>query len=374
MAIDSNRAGRRGFEEIDQTQERGFAGTAEANNPKDFAAVHVNVAGLDGLDDAIVGGERLREVSQLNHNETLPVVRFHAEDVPFALASVREVRPRSVVGERMQELWLDHVGVVGHDLDHLAKMHTELGFTVTPESELVELHHDGSTKPLGQLSRHVLVGNGYLELTAVDPSVTGHHLGDRVARPGMHIVVWRTAEAAATAEDLGVGSAALSVAARQVDYSDRSGVAQFRWAGIPEDMMPEAFGAFVEHLTPDLVLPPLTEGHDNLVQGIDRIVLAVEDPDATIRAWDDIHPDLLAGVRAGSPTVAFMTGDAMESTYGVTPPELPWPGIIVWRTSNLAAIDAVLHTYDVDHDIVEGAIVTAPGDIGVAYSFIGDTA
>ena len=187
---------------------------------------------------------------------------------------------------------LDHIGIVGPDLDALEAAFGRLGFRVAPRCELVALDENGGATPMGQVNSHLVFGDSYVELTAVRGDRSAHHLRDAIARYwGLHIVVLRTADADAQQARLKRGGSlapAPALAGRHVSYPGGSGLARFRWFRIPEAEFPEAFLCEVEHLDRDLVFDPALNDHPNGACGLASLSLCCERPQETARRLGDI--------------------------------------------------------------------------------------
>ena len=115
-------------------------------------------------------------------------------------------RPRAVGAA----IGLDHVGIVGSDLDVLAQAFSGLGFSLTP----VAPHASGRTA-----NRCVMLRDGgYLELMATVPGQSSATLERFLARgPGAHILALEVADEAAA-----VGQVA-SRGDRERSVGDRAG-------------------------------------------------------------------------------------------------------------------------------------------------------
>ncbi|MCB1362900.1 MAG: VOC family protein [Rhodobacteraceae bacterium] len=230
---------------------------------------------------------------------------------------------------------LDHIGIVGPDLDALEAAFGRLGFRVAPRCELVALDENGGATPMGQVNSHLVFGDSYVELTAVRGDRSAHHLRDAIARYwGLHIVVLRTADADAQQARLKRGGSlapAPALAGRHVSYPGGSGLARFRWFRIPEAEFPEAFLCEVEHLDRDLVFDPALNDHPNGACGLASLSLCCERPQETARRLGDIVGSQARPgdgewiVDAGAVQVRMLDAAGLAARFpGVTAPGLPW--------------------------------------------------
>ena len=163
---------------------------------------------------------------------------------------------------------LDHVGLVGHNLGTMISAYRQLGFSPTEPRSL--LQHDaasGAETSLEQRSAHLMFKSGYVELSAVDSRDAGHHLATYAQRyEGLHILALGVPDADDAARRLRARGLAItepSIAARDVAYGERSGVARFRWFMLTPRMSPEALICCVQQLTPDIVHQRAVQSHFN---------------------------------------------------------------------------------------------------------------
>lgn len=230
---------------------------------------------------------------------------------------------------------LDHIGIVGADLTAMETAYARLGFTVAPRCELVALAPDGSATPLGQVNSHLLFGQTYVELTAVEGDLETHHLRDAIARYfGFHIVVLTTDDAEAARGRIiasGIAAPPTALAGREVRYPGGHGMAGFRWFRVPDADLPDAFVCYVEQLTPDLVFDASLNDHPNGARELQEILMCADDPAAAATrfarasgatvaaAADRLHVDLAVG------RARFLDTEALLREFpGVAPPALPW--------------------------------------------------
>ncbi len=206
---------------------------------------------------------------------------------------------------------LDHVGLVGRDLDALLQAAAGLGFAPTAPRELYGRDPaTGRAVSLEQTSAHLVFAQGYVELSAVHSHSDRHHLArylDRYA--GLHILALGVVDIAAAQRRCaaaGLVTTAVASASRAIEYGDRHGQAQFEWFMLADTDSPEGLTCFVRHLTPELVFQEAVQAHPNGVVSLQAIHVVTRDPAAESERWS-----ALTGARAvaGSSGFAFDLGD-----------------------------------------------------------------
>ncbi len=230
---------------------------------------------------------------------------------------------------------IDHIGIVGAKLDQLVRDFSRLGFTVAPRCELVAIGTDGSEKLLGQSNCHLIFDNAYVELTAVEGEISGHHLAAEIARYyGLHILVLLSESADDDRADLlrrGFEIGDVAGAGRDIRYPGKSGQARFRWFRVPHERAPEAFFCFVEHLNRGLVFDPTLNSHANGARSFHGVRICVEDPAASAARLADVigaEPDWIDGepvFRLPVGEVALQSRESLQNVFpGLDPLPAPW--------------------------------------------------
>lgn len=230
---------------------------------------------------------------------------------------------------------LDHIGLVGPHLAALEATYARLGFRVAPRCELLSVDAEGGTTPMGQSNSHLIFGDTYVELTAVEGEIAGHHLERAISRYwGLHIIVMRSADAEADQQALArAGSLAPDVAraARHVAYPDASGTARFKWFRIPEAEFPDAFLCMVQHLDAGLVFNAALNTHPNGARDLRAITLLSDDPARTagrLAGVSGARAAEMSGGWAGSfanARLLVLGPEEMAARYpGVALPGSPW--------------------------------------------------
>jgi hypothetical protein len=163
---------------------------------------------------------------------------------------------------------LDHVGIVGADLDGLAQSFVELGFQVTPFAA----HMSGRTG-----NRCVMLRDGgYLELIATVPGYSSATLDRFLAiGPGAHILALEAADEVAALARLpraGIPAGEVSITERDCGLT---GV-KARFAVIAPPDRPEGRVLLVRHLTRERLWRPENVVHPNRAVALTEAVYASE--------------------------------------------------------------------------------------------------
>lgn len=288
---------------------------------------------------------------------------------------------------RASSTGIDHVGIVGRKLDDLERAFRQLGFNVAPRCALLKPADGGGFEPMDQVNHHVILGNGYIELTAMTKPSARHHLAPLIARyAGLHIVALTTESAEASAAELhrnGIDVPAPIGAAREVRYPDANGTAQFRWFKLPDAIAGEGLFCYVEHRTRDLVVRPELATHANGARDLTHITMCVARPRAVIKRYMQIF-----GVPARQGKVGYWFDLAigklrvvdpaqLKTLYpGVEPPHMPWLTGFTVSVPSLAETAACLKEHGVRaHGKGRKRLWVHPDDAGGAIvSFVRSTA
>ncbi|MGI9225873.1 MAG: VOC family protein [Woeseiaceae bacterium] len=171
-------------------------------------------------------------------------------------------------------LQIDHIGLLAPEINALAAEFRGLGFTIVGPTELTSIDEEGRRIGLGQHSAHVMFGNDYIELTAVDMPAPEHHLAHFLRPPwGMRLLLPRCDDIGrvhARCEARQLNPSPVYTAARKLDYY-RSAEARFNWFALPTTEWPDVLLAYVQHLTPELVFDPRVCQHENGARGLTRL-------------------------------------------------------------------------------------------------------
>ena len=258
-----------------------------------------------------------------------------------------------------QAVSLDHVGVVGRDLDTLAAAFAAVGFSLTPLAR----HAGGRTG-----NRCVMLRQGYIELLATMPGGSSATLDRFLAqRPGAHILALGITDEAAVAARLACAgiAAARSEADRAVDDADPDGL-RARFVLLTPPDRPEGRFHLVRHLTPEALWQDRFLHHPN------HAVALVE---AVIRAPVPAEAAAALSRLGGRPVVPDPAGG-----YALILPQgrvrvLPGEGGALIAALTLRTDDANagllrwLADHAVPHVVEEAVVVVEAG--GVALRFVG---
>jgi hypothetical protein len=216
-------------------------------------------------------------------------------------------------------LGIDHLGIIGADLDKLAEVYEQLGFTLTPL-----FHQQGGL--LG--SRHIMLAEGYLELIAPAPDAQSQTLSAMLARHvGAHILALSVANAAAALTRLQHTKLDVPAVVEGV-----RGDVQF--ATLPLTNAPEGRLLLIQHKTPAALRPPRFLGHANHAVALHDVAIATTTPAETASrlsqlAGRPVEPDPLGGfalkLAEGGNRVRILPSAQVQTLFpGAVPPAHPW--------------------------------------------------
>ncbi len=250
---------------------------------------------------------------------------------------------------------LDHVGVVGRDLERLRRDFTRLGFLLTePRALMARDPRSGELRSLGQSSCHAVFAHGYVELSAVETDDPGHHLAAWLPRgPGLRILALGQEDLAARHEscrEAGLHPLPVAHAAREIRYGSRHGEARFEWFMLEAAGTPEGLVCFVHNLTPQLVYQPEVQRHPNGAVALTAVTLRVAD----LGEWTGRYRRLL-GVEPrsgpGGSVLELASGQSIELVAAHAgegaPPEISGFTVTV---ASIAATRRWLQREGVPHD------------------------
>lgn len=185
---------------------------------------------------------------------------------------------------------LDHVGVVGHSIDVMRCHWLEAGFFVTEPEELMALEPgSGKRVSLGQHSCHIILEQGYIELTAVDRPNPSHHLWPWIKpTDSLGIIALGATDIELVHRRLlgaNVPLGAPAKASRPIHYGERRGDALFTWFALGAASTPEALVCFVRNERPELVYQPEVQVHPNGAQALVGVILVADMPPATVERY-----------------------------------------------------------------------------------------
>jgi hypothetical protein len=188
---------------------------------------------------------------------------------------------------------LDHVGIVGVDLDALAQAFSRLGFLPTPTAA----HASGRTA-----NRCVMLRDGgYLELMATVPGKHSATLDRFLAQgPGAHILALEVEDEGATLDRLRRAGVTGDVSLTERD-ADQPGT-KVRFALIMPPDASDGRMLLIRHLTRDLLWRPDNVVHQNYAVALTEVVYATDTPAITMTRLARLtgrpaEPDALGGYR-----------------------------------------------------------------------------
>jgi hypothetical protein len=223
---------------------------------------------------------------------------------------------------------LDHVGIVGADLDTLARDFTELGFALIPRAT----HAGGRTANRCAMLRE----GGYLELIATVPGQTSATLDRFLAGgTGAHILALEVGDEAAAVARLtraGIVNADLIYTERDASPSGE----RARFAVVMPPDPPEGRSLLIRHLTRDALWRGDNTTHPNAAIGLTEVVFATDAPAETMTrlsrlAGRPAEPDPLGGYRIplGRSRVRILPRAAAAALFGGTNGPLPLAGLTI---------------------------------------------
>ncbi len=188
---------------------------------------------------------------------------------------------------------LDHVGIVGADLEVLGQVFSGLGFQLTPRAT----HAGGRTA-----NRCVMLRDGgYLELMAIVPGKASATLDRFLARgAGAHILALEVTDDVAASERLHRAGLTSEASTTERDADPHGGKARFALV-VPPDP-PEGRITLIRHLTRDLLWRPDNVAHPNHAVALTEVVYASATPAETMTRLSRLagcpaEPDPLGGYR-----------------------------------------------------------------------------
>jgi hypothetical protein len=238
---------------------------------------------------------------------------------------------------------LDHVGLVGPDLRAMRAAMQRLGFAPTQPQMLMgsDPMDPARSISLEQQSCHLVLGQGYVELSAVLAVDERHHLAPwRAHGPGLTILALGAADLEAARERCvaaGLEAGPVQGAARSIEYGSTHGTARFRWWMLQPAASPEGLLCFVQNLTPELVFQPEVMQHPNGALALEEIVVRVADPSGAARRYAavlDCTARVLAPTRAAGAglefalpggVVSLATGQHLQQRFGAAADALGGP-------------------------------------------------
>jgi hypothetical protein len=214
---------------------------------------------------------------------------------------------------------LDHIVIRVDDLDRAADDFRRIGFNLTPRGR----------HSLGTENHCAMLGFDYLELLWVPPAVAPPFYadvgldGERMTGLAFKSTAAASIAAAWARADLHPGP--MVELSRPVDTphgaaasGNEPPTARFRIVPLPAERTPGGRGFACEHLTPELVWTPGSRRHPNHVTGINKVVIATDDPAATGTLWGrifDVAPHPIPGgvsITTGAAPIVALKPEALR--------------------------------------------------------------
>ena len=195
--------------------------------------------------------------------------------------------PETATGNNAHAVHLDHVGFIVRDLDQVATLISQLGFSQTRRADHTRTDANGAVVSAGSAQRSVMLHNGYIEFMQITDPLAGHQLTPALAvRHGLHVLALGSHDAAACHAALagaGIAVGPLLHWSRQIDEADCRGEARFCYFDSRWDAHDPSYICWVQHLTPELMRPPQLLLHDN--QALSLSELHYRGPQPLAEAW-----------------------------------------------------------------------------------------
>ncbi len=187
-------------------------------------------------------------------------------------------------------IYLDHVGVVGSSIELLRREWQAKGFFVTEPEELMALDPKTSRRvSLGQHSCHIILQQGYIELTAVNAVTPSHHLFPWIRNTeSLGIIAIGTNDIQAVharVAQADVPAGTIARASRPIHYGARRGAALFTWFALSAESTPEALLCFVRNERPHLIYQPEVQRHPNGARTLESVIICSHEPEAVARRY-----------------------------------------------------------------------------------------
>lgn len=161
---------------------------------------------------------------------------------------------------------LDHVGVVGRRMQPLIDWAKSHKFSPTEPKPLYGAPgEDGAPVPLGQESAHVVLEQGYIELSAVEDLDRNSHLAPYLAqREGLLILAFESDDLETIRQRCGpYNPTRIQRATREITYGEKHGWARFDWFMLSPQHSPDGLVCFVHPHDKALIYQPAVTRHPN---------------------------------------------------------------------------------------------------------------
>ena len=252
---------------------------------------------------------------------------------------------------------VDHIGILGPDIESLLIACRNLGFDVHDPAELAGA--DGET--LDQRSAHILFADSYIEITSVYSDSESHHLAAFLDPPwGIRLLLLRSTDIERSAEvvaSTGMVPGPRQDASREIDYGD-GGTARFRWFALPVEACRDALICYVEHRTPERVFG-YAGVHPNGASNLASIGCVGRRAGGTLQR--------LANSNDGIPLIRYEADD-IDRLFGLDASELTPLCVVGIEVGDVDVTRAWFDTAGVDYTESDGALATVAADTGFIFA------
>ena len=267
---------------------------------------------------------------------------------------------------------IDHALIGVRDLESARETWTRFGFTVTPRGR-----HIG----WGTANYCIMLRRDYIELLGiVDPGQFTNDL-DRLLERGEGALglAFATDDALAAAAELtarGITVDGPKDLKRILELPQGDVLPAFSLVHLTPEATPGLKAFLCQHLSRDLVWQPQWTAHPNTALGLRRATIAVEDPEATARAYAEIwgrdvdvflaKPEAADLLFAGVP-LQFLRPDVLDFEVPADPPFIAHLGIEV---GDVAAVRACLSEAGIPFEDEGNSVLLGPeAGNGIELSF-----
>jgi len=189
---------------------------------------------------------------------------------------------------------LDHVAHWVPDIEPASRRMEQLGFTLTPySSQRLPPKPGEPPAPAGTGNRCVMLGEGYIEILAVEPGAetpNAQALRQGMARyVGLHIVCFGEHDPALVVDRLrqnGFEPPPAVALSRRIGTPDGDGLARFSVVRAAPGGMAEGRIQYCIHHTPELLWQERWVNHANGAVGLASVIIVVSDLDEAVARYE----------------------------------------------------------------------------------------
>ncbi|MCC5869667.1 MAG: VOC family protein [Gammaproteobacteria bacterium] len=271
---------------------------------------------------------------------------------------------------------MDHVGFAVRELAPLLACMRTLGFSPTePRPLLGGDPGTGQTRALGQDSAHLVLHEGYIELTAVPDPAAGNHLEAFLRRyQGLHILALHADDPAQARQrllDAGLSVTALAHASRPIEYGERTGSATFTWCMVDPDGFDAGLLCVMRGHTPELVYQSAVQRHHNTAFALRGVTLLTADVERMVSVLSGLTGQAprrdgdawIVPLRAGE-LRAYSLEDAPDSHASTVAGRTACISGLIVSVRELAPLQRLLEQRQVDFDREGDSLLVSPAEAG----------